>query len=81
MGRAQFTAVAAAGAFGLATAIIAAQAPGQQAGGQKPPAVQNPPPPPADPSLALGQDRGGSPIQAAHRDHGRERLDRYCNVV
>ena len=65
MGRAHFTAVAAAGAFGLATAIIAAQAPGQPAAGQKPAAVQNPPPVPADPSLAQGQGRGGSPIQAA----------------
>ena len=32
MGRAHFTAVAAAAAFGLATAIIAAQAPAQPAG-------------------------------------------------
>ena len=65
MGRAYFTAVAAAGAFGLATAIIAAQAPAPPAAGQKPPAVQNPPPLPADPSLAQGQGRGGSPMQAA----------------
>lgn len=65
MGRAHFTAVAAAGVFGLTTVIIAAQAPAPPAGGQKPPAAQNPPPVPADPSLAQGQGRGGSPIQAA----------------
>ncbi len=57
MGRAHLTAVASAVAFGLATAIIAAQAPGQ--------APANPPPLPADPTLAQGQGRGGSPIQAA----------------
>jgi superoxide dismutase, Cu-Zn family len=67
MRRAQFTAVAAAAAFGLATAIIAAQAPAPPAGqapGQPAPA-QNPPPAPADPALAQGQGRGGSPMQAA----------------
>jgi Cu-Zn family superoxide dismutase len=47
----------AAATFGLATAIIAAQAPGG------PP--QNLPPVPADPSLPQGQGRGGSPIQMA----------------
>ena len=52
--------IAAAAAFGLATAIVAAQAP---AGPAQPPA--NPPPVAADPSLAQGQGRGGSPIQAA----------------
>lgn len=62
MGRAQVTAAASAFAFGLATAIIAAQAPGQPAAGQAP---ANPPPAPADPTLAQGQGRGGSPIQAA----------------
>ncbi len=62
MGRAHLTAVASAVAFGLATAIIAAQAPGQPPAGQAP---ANPPPVPADPALAQGQGRGGSPIQAA----------------
>jgi superoxide dismutase, Cu-Zn family len=62
MRRAHLTAVASAVAFGLATAIIAAQAPGQPAAGQAP---ANPPPVPADPTLAQGQGRGGSPIQAA----------------
>ena len=52
--------IAAAAAFGLATAIVAAQAP---AGPAQPPA--NPPPVAADPSLAHGQGRGGSPIHAA----------------
>ena len=49
MGRAQFTAVAAAAAFGLATAIIAAQAPGAPPAGQAPVSrqpAQNPPPAP-----------------------------------
>jgi Cu-Zn family superoxide dismutase len=55
------TAAAAAAAFGLATAMLAAQAPGGRGG--QPPA--NPPPASADPSLAQGQGRGGSPIQAA----------------
>jgi Cu-Zn family superoxide dismutase len=73
MGRGHFTAVASAVAFGLATAIIAAQAqapaqpaaaqaPGQPAAGQAP---ANAPPLPADPTLAQGQGRGGSPMQAA----------------
>jgi Cu-Zn family superoxide dismutase len=73
MGRGHFTAVASAVAFGLATAIMAAQAqapaqpaaaqaPGQPPAGQPPP---NPPPLPADPTLAQGQGRGGSPMQAA----------------
>jgi hypothetical protein len=52
MGRAHSAALAAAGAFGLATAMMAAQAPGQQGAGQKPPTVQNPPPASADPSPA-----------------------------
>src|SRR5688572_30950882 len=71
MGSARLTAVASAFAFGLATVIIAAQAPpppagqkpGQPAAGQNPPA--NPPPVPADPTLLQGQGRGGSPMQAA----------------
>ena len=65
MGSAHLTAVA---VFGLATAIIAAQAPGQPAAGQKPgqpPARGQQPPVPADPSLAQGQGRQGSPMQAA----------------
>jgi Cu-Zn family superoxide dismutase len=62
MGSAHLTAVASAVAFGLATAIIAAQAPGQKPAGQAP---ANPPPLPADPTLAQGQGRGGSPMQAA----------------
>src|SRR3989338_7657329 len=69
MGRAQLTAVAAAAAFGLATVIIAAQAPGQPAAGQAP-AVQNPPPNPADPSLPQGQGGGrgaGAPVFQAAR--------------
>ncbi len=62
MGNTHITAVAAAAAFGFATAIITAQAPA----GQKPAAaVQNPPPVPADPAQLQGQGRGGSPIQAA----------------
>src|SRR5262245_47040571 len=65
MGRPRFNAIAAAGAFAFATALVAAQAPGQPAAGQKPQAVQNPPPVPADPSVAQGQGRGGSPMQAA----------------
>ena len=52
--------IVAAAAFGLAATIVAAQAP---AGPAQPPA--NPPPVAADPSLAQGQGRGGSPIQAA----------------
>jgi Cu-Zn family superoxide dismutase len=75
MRRRQFSAVAAAAAFGLATAIIAAQAPkaplpqappppADQKPGQPPPA-QNPPPVPADPAQPQGQGRGGSPIQSA----------------
>src|SRR5688572_24216216 len=59
MGRAHLTAVAAAVTFGLATAIIAAQAP---AAGQPAP---SPPPVPADPTPAWGERRGGSPRQAA----------------
>ena len=67
MRSAQLTAVASAAAFGLATAIIAAQAPAPPAGAApgQPPAAQNPPPPPADPTQLQGQGRGGSPIQAA----------------
>lgn len=61
MGSAQLTAVAAAAAFGLATAIVAAQGP--QGRGDGPP--PNPPPVPADPSQLQGQGRGGSPMQAA----------------
>ena len=73
MSRTHLTAVAAAVAFGLASVIIVAQAPGQKPG-QAPaqgPAGQNPPnapPVPADPTLAQGQGRGGSPIQAARAD-------------
>ena len=62
MGRPYRTAAASAIAFGLATAIIAAQAPGQKPGAQAP---ANPPPLPADPTLLQGQGRGGSPMQAA----------------
>ena len=58
MVRGRYRAVAAAATFGLATAIIAAQAPGGQA-------PQNAPPASVDPSLAQGQGRGGSPIQMA----------------
>jgi len=76
MGRAHLTAVASAFAFGLATAIIAAQAPaGQTPAGQKPapaPAAQpgGPPPSPADPSLPQGQGGGrgtGAPVIQAAR--------------
>ena len=76
MGRAHLTAVASAFAFGLATAIIAAQAPaGQAPAGQKPaqaPAAQpgGPPPNPADPSLPQGQGGGrgtGAPVIQAAR--------------
>jgi Cu-Zn family superoxide dismutase len=56
MGRGSLMAVGAAAAFGLATAILAAQAPTA-------PPPQNPPPASVDPSLAQGQGRGGSPIQ------------------
>ena len=55
--------ITAAAAFGLAAAIVAAQAP---AGPAQPP--PNPPPVPADPSLPQGQGRGGSPIQAARAE-------------
>ena len=69
MGRAHLTAVAAAVAFGLATAIIAAQAPaaaGRTRPAQGQPArTANPPPVPRIPRLRQGQGRGGSPIQAA----------------
>jgi Cu-Zn family superoxide dismutase len=75
MGRAHLTAFAAAAAFGLASAIIAAQAPGQKPAGQAPaqaPAGPNPqpnaPPVPADPTQLQGQGRGGSPIQAARAE-------------
>ena len=57
------TAVAAAAAFGLASAINAAQAPAQA-----PPT--NPPPMPADPSLPQGQGGGrgtGAPVMQAAR--------------
>lgn len=74
MGRAHLTAVVSAFAFGLATAIIAAQAPAPPAG-QKPaqaPAAQpgGPPPNPADPSLPQGQGGGrgtGAPVIQAAR--------------
>jgi Cu-Zn family superoxide dismutase len=75
MARARLIAVASAAAFGLATAIIAAQAPagqgrgGQGRGGQAPAGPQlpgGPPPASVDPTLAQGQGRGGSPIQMAH---------------
>jgi Cu-Zn family superoxide dismutase len=74
MRRARLAAVAAAAAFGFATAIMAAQAPGgkppagQAPGQQAGPAPTNPPPAPADPSLAQGQGRGGSPMQAARAE-------------
>jgi Cu-Zn family superoxide dismutase len=60
MRRDRLTPIAVAAAFGAATAIIAAQAPGA---GQKPP--QNPAPAAADPAQPQGQGRGGSPMQAA----------------
>src|SRR5688572_5500887 len=75
MGRAHLTAVAAAAAFGLASVIIAAQAPAQPPAGQKPAPAQagqtpqpNTPPVPADPTQPQGQGRGGSPMQAARAD-------------
>lgn len=61
MGRAHLSAAAAAVAFGLASAIVAAQGP--QGRGDGPPA--NPPPVHADPTQLQGQGRGGSPMQAA----------------
>ncbi len=79
MGRAHLTAIAAAAAFGLASVIIAAQAPGQPPAGQKPtgqapapaPAQPGGPPPnPADPSLPQGQGGGrgpGAPVFQAAR--------------
>ena len=75
MERTRLIAVGAAAMFGLATAIIAAQAPagpgrgGQGRGGaaasSAPQMPGGAPPAPADPSLAQGQGRGGSPIQMA----------------
>ena len=58
MVRGSLIAVGAAAAFGVASAMLAAQAPAPQP-------QQNPPPAAADPSVAQGQGRGGSPIQAA----------------
>ena len=63
MGRSQFTVAGAAAAFGLATVIIAAQAPAQPPAGRgqgQPAAAQpgGPPPNPADPSLPQGQGGG-----------------------
>jgi superoxide dismutase, Cu-Zn family len=76
MRRKHVTAVAAAAAFGLASAISAAQAPAQPAG-QPPaqaPAAQAPPnnpaPMPGDPSLPQGQGGGrgtGAPVMQAAR--------------
>lgn len=66
MRRAHLTAVAAAAAFGLATAIVAAQGPQGRGGGPPP----NPPPNPADPSLPQGQGGGrgtGAPVIQAAR--------------
>ena len=64
--RGHFIAVAAAAAFGLASTIMAAQAPAQA-----PPAQPGGPPPnPADPSLPQGQGGGrgtGSPVIQAAR--------------
>jgi Cu-Zn family superoxide dismutase len=70
MVRARLAAIASAAAFGLATTIIAAQAPaGQGRGGQAPAAGPQlpggPPPAPVDPTLLQGQGRGGAPIQMA----------------
>jgi superoxide dismutase, Cu-Zn family len=71
MVRARLIAVASATAFGLATALIAAQAPagqgrGAQAGAAPAPQLPGGPPPASvDPSLLQGQGRGGSPIQMA----------------
>ena len=76
MGRARLTAVASAvavrpghgdhrGAGSGPAQPAAAQAPGQPHAGQAP---ANPPPVAADPTLAQGQGRGGSPIQAARAD-------------
>ena len=71
MGRAHLTAVASAFAFGLATAIIAAQAPAGQKPAQAPAAQPGGPPPnPADPSLPQGQGGGrgtGAPVIQAAR--------------
>jgi superoxide dismutase, Cu-Zn family len=78
MCRARITAgaVGAAAAFGLASAIIAAQAPAQPPAGQapaQPPAAAQPggpPPSPADPTLPQGQGGGrggGSPVIQAAR--------------
>lgn len=55
MGRPQLTAVVAAAAFGLTTAIVAAQGPQGRGDG--------PPPVPADPSPPQGPGRAGSPMQ------------------
>ena len=60
MATGRFAAVGAAVTFGLATAVIAAQAPAAQT-----PPPQNPPPASVDPSLAQGQGRQGAPIQMA----------------
>ncbi len=78
MGRARLFAAASTAVFVLLAAMMAAQAPagqpggqgrgGQGRGGNAPAAPQLPggaPPTPADPSLAQGQGRGGSPIQMA----------------
>ena len=59
MGRAHFTAVASAFAFGLATAIIAAQAPAGQA-----PAGQKPAPAPAAQPGGSASESGGSQLAA-----------------
>jgi superoxide dismutase, Cu-Zn family len=74
MGRAHLTGIAAATAFGLASVIVAAQAPGQKPAGQAPaPAAAQPggpPPNPADPSLPQGQGGGrgtGAPVFQAAR--------------
>ena len=74
MERVRVIAAASAVAFGLATAIVAGQAPGRQGRGGAGPAPApsgpqlpgGPPPASVDPTLPQGQGRGGAPIQMAH---------------